>query len=229
MATQAGSLPPLDVTRAPEGGEIGAGPERLAAGAARVRRSNRLAVTGFGILALLRALLLRRPAYLPHRTDQHQRPALREPAAIRRQHLLGTDGQGFDELGRIMKGGQAALEIGFFAAFDRHRHRHAVRRRLRTARRARGLDSDARGGRLPVRPVPVRRADPGGQVRRLGAVAVAGHRGLRLAGAGPAGPRRGAHAAGTRLRPGRADGGSSNGGWSAGTCSRTRSGWSSST
>ena len=31
--------------------------------------------------------------------------------------MLGTDGQGFDELGRIMRGGQAALEIGFFAAF----------------------------------------------------------------------------------------------------------------
>ena len=33
------------------------------------------------------------------------------------QHLLGTDGQGFDELGRMMKGGQSSLEIGFFAAF----------------------------------------------------------------------------------------------------------------
>jgi peptide/nickel transport system permease protein len=31
-------------------------------------------------------------------------------------HLLGTDGNGFDELGRIMKGGQAALEIGLFAS-----------------------------------------------------------------------------------------------------------------
>jgi peptide/nickel transport system permease protein len=49
-------LPPLDVTRLPEGGEVGA-------------------------------------------------------------HLLGTDPNGFDELGRMMKGGQAALEIGFFAAF----------------------------------------------------------------------------------------------------------------
>ena len=30
---------------------------------------------------------------------------------------LGTDEHGFDELGRIMLGGQTALEIGFFAAF----------------------------------------------------------------------------------------------------------------
>jgi ABC-type dipeptide/oligopeptide/nickel transport system permease subunit len=32
-------------------------------------------------------------------------------------HPLGTDANGFDELGRIMKGGQAALEIGLFASF----------------------------------------------------------------------------------------------------------------
>ena len=31
-------------------------------------------------------------------------------------HLLGTDDNGFDELGRIMLGGQTALEIGFLAA-----------------------------------------------------------------------------------------------------------------
>jgi peptide/nickel transport system permease protein len=30
---------------------------------------------------------------------------------------LGSDNQGFDELALIMKGGQAALEVGFFAAF----------------------------------------------------------------------------------------------------------------
>ena len=30
--------------------------------------------------------------------------------------ILGTDEHGFDELGRIMAGGQTALEIGFFAA-----------------------------------------------------------------------------------------------------------------
>jgi ABC-type dipeptide/oligopeptide/nickel transport system permease subunit len=31
-------------------------------------------------------------------------------------HPLGTDANGFDELGRMMKGGQAALEIGLFSA-----------------------------------------------------------------------------------------------------------------
>jgi len=32
-------------------------------------------------------------------------------------HLLGTDDNGFDELGRLMLGGQSALEIGLAAAF----------------------------------------------------------------------------------------------------------------
>jgi peptide/nickel transport system permease protein len=34
-----------------------------------------------------------------------------------RHHLLGTDGNGFDELGELMAGGQSALEIGLAAAF----------------------------------------------------------------------------------------------------------------
>ena len=49
MATQPSSLPPLDVQRAPEGGEVGAVQSgwRLAW---REFASNRLAVIGFGIL-----------------------------------------------------------------------------------------------------------------------------------------------------------------------------------
>ncbi len=34
-----------------------------------------------------------------------------------RHHLLGTDGNGFDELGELMAGGQSALEIGLASAF----------------------------------------------------------------------------------------------------------------
>jgi peptide/nickel transport system permease protein len=33
------------------------------------------------------------------------------------RHLLGTDGNGFDELGQLMIGGQSALEIGLASAF----------------------------------------------------------------------------------------------------------------
>jgi peptide/nickel transport system permease protein len=34
-----------------------------------------------------------------------------------RHHLLGTDGNGFDEIGQLMIGGQTALEIGLASAF----------------------------------------------------------------------------------------------------------------
>jgi ABC-type dipeptide/oligopeptide/nickel transport system permease subunit len=111
---QAGSLPPLDVQRAPEGGEVGAVQSgwRLAL---REFASNRLAVAGFGILIFFVLFCFLGP--LIYHTDQINTNDLLANTPPSGQHLLGTDSQGFDELGRIMKGGQAALEIGFFAAF----------------------------------------------------------------------------------------------------------------
>ncbi len=111
---QAGSLPPLDVQRAPEGGEIGAVQSgwRLAL---REFASNRLAVAGFGILIFFVLFCFVGP--LIYHTDQINTNDLLANMPPSGQHLLGTDGQGFDELGRMMKGGQASLEIGFFAAF----------------------------------------------------------------------------------------------------------------
>jgi ABC-type dipeptide/oligopeptide/nickel transport system permease subunit len=111
---QAGSLPPLDVQRAPEGGELGAVQSgwRLAL---REFASNRLAVAGFGILVFFVLFCFVGP--LIYHTDQINTNDLLANMPPSGQHLLGTDSQGFDELGRIMKGGQAALEIGFFAAF----------------------------------------------------------------------------------------------------------------
>ncbi len=111
---QAGSLPPLDVQRAPEGGEIGAVQSgwRLAL---REFGSNRLAVAGFGILVFFVLFCFVGP--LIYHTDQINTNDLLANMPPSGQHLLGTDGQGFDELGRMMKGGQSSLEIGFFAAF----------------------------------------------------------------------------------------------------------------
>ena len=111
---QAGSLPPLDVQRAPEGGEIGAVQSgwRLAL---REFGSNRLAVAGFGILVFFVLFCFVGP--LIYHTDQTNTNDLLANMPPSGQHLLGTDGQGFDELGRMMKGGQSSLEIGFFAAF----------------------------------------------------------------------------------------------------------------
>jgi len=112
MATP--SLPPLDIQRAPEGGEIGA----IQSGwrlALREFMNNRLAVVGFGILIFFVLFCFVGP-FIYH-TDQLDTNLIIANQAPSAAHLLGTDTSGFDELGRIMKGGQAALEIGFFAAF----------------------------------------------------------------------------------------------------------------
>ncbi len=114
MAMQSSSLPPLDVQRAPEGGEIGAVQSgwRLAL---REFTSNRLAVIGFAILIFFVLFSFVGPLiYHTNQLDTSLTMANQPPSSA---HLLGTDTNGFDELGRIMKGGQASLEIGFFAAF----------------------------------------------------------------------------------------------------------------
>ena len=109
-----GSLPPLDVQRAPEGGEIGAVQSgwRLAL---REFTSNRLAVIGFAILIFFVLFSFVGPLiYHTNQLDTSLTQANLPPSSA---HLLGTDTNGFDELGRMMKGGQASLEIGFAAAF----------------------------------------------------------------------------------------------------------------
>jgi ABC-type dipeptide/oligopeptide/nickel transport system permease subunit len=108
------SQAPLDLHRAPEGGEIGP----IQSGwrlALREFMSNRLAVIGVGILVFFVLFCFVGP--LIYRTDQIDTNDILANLPPNGAHWLGTDGQGFDELGRIMKGGQAALEIGFFAAF----------------------------------------------------------------------------------------------------------------
>src|ERR1700730_16327660 len=114
MATQPSSLPPLDVQRAPEGGEVGAVQSgwRLAL---PDFASNRLAVIGFGILIFF--VLFSFVGPLIYKTNQIDTNLTLSNLPPSGAHVFGTDSQGFDELGRIMKGGQAALEIGFFAAF----------------------------------------------------------------------------------------------------------------
>ena len=108
-----GNLPPLDIQRAPEGGDLGA----IQSGwrlALREFLSNRLAVIGFGMLIFF--VLFSFVGPLIYRTNQTHTSLTLANLAPSGAHLLGTDTNGFDELGRIMVGGQAALEIGFFAA-----------------------------------------------------------------------------------------------------------------
>ena len=111
-------LPPVDAQRAvplgPEGGDVGAVQSgwRLAL---REFMSNRLAVVGFAMIVFFVLFCFVGP--LIYHTNQIDTNLISANQAPSGAHLLGTDTDGFDELGRIMKGGQAALEIGFFAAF----------------------------------------------------------------------------------------------------------------
>jgi peptide/nickel transport system permease protein len=109
----AGSLPPLDVTRAPEGGEIGAVQSgwRLAL---REFATNRLAVTGAGILLFFVLFSFVGPVF--YHGNYLTSDLLSTNLGPGAGHPLGTNNQGYDELALLMKGGQAALEVGFFSA-----------------------------------------------------------------------------------------------------------------
>jgi ABC-type dipeptide/oligopeptide/nickel transport system permease subunit len=108
------SFSPLDPTRAPEGGEVLA----IQSGwrlAVREFASNRLAVVGVAILLFFVVFCFLGPLFyhgdtlVANLVNSKNPPGAADP--------LGTDTQGFDVLAELMKGGQAALEIGFFAAF----------------------------------------------------------------------------------------------------------------
>ncbi len=114
MAAPQASLPPPDVTRAPEGGEVGA----IQSGwrlALREFASNRLAVVGVGMLVFFLVFCFLGPLFYHGDVLQVNLINSHDPPGA--GHPLGTDVNGFDVLGQLMKGGQAALEIGFFAAF----------------------------------------------------------------------------------------------------------------
>jgi ABC-type dipeptide/oligopeptide/nickel transport system permease subunit len=107
------SLPPLDITRAPEGGEVGPVQSgwRLAV---REFIRNRLALVGIGILLFFVLFCFCGPLIYHGNVINSDLIATNlSPSA---GHPLGTTNQGFDEFGLLMKGGQAALEVGFFAA-----------------------------------------------------------------------------------------------------------------
>jgi ABC-type dipeptide/oligopeptide/nickel transport system permease subunit len=107
------SLPPLDITRAPEGGEIGPVQSgwRLAV---REFASNRLAVAGVATLAFFVVLCFLGPLVYHANVLVTDLSAANSPPGA--GHPLGTDSEGIDVLGEIIKGGQASLEIGFMAA-----------------------------------------------------------------------------------------------------------------
>ncbi|MDQ6805167.1 MAG: ABC transporter permease [Actinomycetota bacterium] len=98
---------------APEGGDV----QVIASGwrlAWREFRSNRLAVVGVVVIVFF--VLFSFVGPLIYHTNQSLTNPLVTDLSPGSGHPLGTDENGFDELGRIMAGGQTALEIGFFAS-----------------------------------------------------------------------------------------------------------------
>jgi ABC-type dipeptide/oligopeptide/nickel transport system permease subunit len=104
----------LDVLETdPEGGQI-AGQGTSWRLALKSFAENRLAVVGVGVVVFFILFCF----VGPHLYHSNQISANVANSDLKPQHgfPLGTDANGFDELGRIMRGGQSALEIGFVAA-----------------------------------------------------------------------------------------------------------------
>jgi ABC-type dipeptide/oligopeptide/nickel transport system permease subunit len=113
MATNQ-SLAPLDIVRAPEGGAIGPVQSGWRLGLREFSR-NRLAVIGIGILVFFVLFSFVGPVFYHGSILSGNLLDTNLPPGA--GHPLGTDSNGFDELALLMNGGQAALEVGFFAAF----------------------------------------------------------------------------------------------------------------
>jgi len=97
----------------PEGGEV----QVISSGwrlALREFMANRLAVAGLAVLVFFVLFCFVGP--LIYHTNQSVFNPLLTDQPPGGGYPLGTDDHGLDELGRIMAGGQTALEIGFFAA-----------------------------------------------------------------------------------------------------------------
>jgi ABC-type dipeptide/oligopeptide/nickel transport system permease subunit len=106
-------VPPLGAARAPEGGEVGP----IQSGWRLVVRefaSNRLAVLGSAVLTFFLVFCFIGPLFYHGQTVNTNLQATDLPPGA--GHPLGTTDEGFDELGLLMRGGQAALEVAFLAA-----------------------------------------------------------------------------------------------------------------
>jgi peptide/nickel transport system permease protein len=99
----------VDVDVLPEGGQV------VATGSpwvvvARTFAQNRLAIVGVGIVVLVTLFSFIGPLF--HPTDQVDPNLLDVHLAPGGGHLLGTDSDGYDILGRLMVGGQSSIEVG---------------------------------------------------------------------------------------------------------------------
>ena len=87
-------------------------PGRLRGGAAApVFSDNRLALVGVAIVVLLIIFCFLGPLF--YHTDQVHTRISMETLPPGPGHPLGTDNVGYDQLGRLMVGGQISLEVAF--------------------------------------------------------------------------------------------------------------------
>ena len=97
----------------PEGGHV-QGPRAGWKLALQSFVENKLAVLGTGIIVFFILFCFLGPVF--YHTDQTTANVINAYDPPSAGWPLGTDQNGFDELGRIMKGGQSALEVGFFSS-----------------------------------------------------------------------------------------------------------------
>jgi peptide/nickel transport system permease protein len=72
---------------------------------------NRLAMAGFVVIVMMTGICYIGPLF--YRTNQVAVNLVLANQAPSAAHVLGTDGNGYDILGRIMAGGQVSIEVGF--------------------------------------------------------------------------------------------------------------------
>jgi len=101
------------VTAAPEGGEV-TGSGSIAGLVFRTFLENRLAVLGLSVVVIVAIFCFVGPLF--YHTNQVQTNIINTDLGPGPGRPLGTDQNGYDILGRLMKGGQISLEVGFATA-----------------------------------------------------------------------------------------------------------------
>lgn len=112
MTTDA--VPPTPAGFGGEPYQAGVEPRRRGAAVLTTFGENKLALIGGIIVVTITAFCFVGP--LLYRTNQTQANFITANLAPGGGHLLGTDNNGYDILGRLMRGGQSSLEVGFAVA-----------------------------------------------------------------------------------------------------------------
>jgi peptide/nickel transport system permease protein len=114
LTGSAGGTLVIDEPTDPTGGQLAGKPRGMLRRGWEVFAENRLALVGLGILAFMILFSFVGPLiYHTNQVNTNLNLYLCTPSA---QHLLGCDDVGYDEVGRLMLGGQASLEVGVAAA-----------------------------------------------------------------------------------------------------------------